>query len=133
MEEDIERYNQAKADGTLDKLYPKLTLQNSPKGSCIFDQNTGLPDSPVSEELKKEWEREFDIYFGQDQYGGFKAFTQDNVKTFINFLLAKQQEEFVKKVKGMLQTENHDDYYYGYNDALNDLLEDFADIKSKLK
>jgi hypothetical protein len=44
------------------------------------------------------------------------------------------QEEFVKKVKGMLMDDsNHHDYYYGYNDALNDLLEDFADIKSKLK
>ena len=88
------------------------------------------------EELKKEWREEFREYF--DKTLKPKKPTMANLDRelmvdFISKLLAKQQEEFVKKVKGMLMDDsNHDDYYYGYNDALNDLLEDFADIKSKL-
>jgi hypothetical protein len=48
-----------------------------------------------SEELKKEWEREFDSLFGKDKFHPFVA-NYAETKSFISSLLAKQQEEFVK-------------------------------------
>jgi hypothetical protein len=86
----------------------------------------------MSEELKKEFEANFLDGDSTEDCGG-ATFTASGVLDVLDFFLAKQQEEFVTKIKGMLMDDsNHNDYYYGYNDALNDLLEDFADIKSKL-
>jgi hypothetical protein len=90
----------------------------------------------MKEELKKECQT-----CGSDNCHAWEAELAElldenkptKIRDFVRFLLAKQQEEFVSKVRGMLMDDsNHNDYYYGYNDALNDLLEDFADIKSKL-
>jgi hypothetical protein len=107
----------------------------------VFDAVKGeaITQSSMSEELKKEWEREFEEKYADRPLfsileNGKMIKEYGNIISFISSLLAKQQEEFVKKVKGMLMDDsNHNDYYYGYNDALNDLLEDFADIKNKLK
>jgi hypothetical protein len=89
----------------------------------------------MSEELKKEWEEPINQLACDMFDRDFEVIPEKRQKLidYISFLLAKQQADFVKKVKCMLMDDsNHNDYYYGYNDALNDLLEDFADIKSKL-
>jgi len=64
--------------------------QNSPKGSCIFDPNTGLPNSPVSEELKKEWEKEFDDTF--PVFNEKCECANRDVKSFISSIQQKTYE-----------------------------------------
>jgi len=113
------------------------------KGNAKTDELTELVNAQFrGKKLFRDlsWEEQFDKDF---QFDGVTlkgnrhwkdGVKQNLVKQYIRKILAKQQEEFVKKIKGMLMDDsNHNDYYYGYNDALNDLLEDFADIKSKLK
>ena len=57
----------------------------------------------MSEELKKEWEGQFDLQFTKDSsYPGVRCLRSENpeeIKSFISSLLAKQQEEFVKIVE----------------------------------
>ena len=95
----------------------------------------------MSEELKKEWEREFDDFlFGlsiRSDYSSYiGSFHCAKIKEFINLLLAKQQEEFVK----ILESKRPDvcncvggEYnceHWGKHELIDDLL---ADIKSKIK
>jgi hypothetical protein len=96
---------------------------------CYDDGFKGSPCPHIEvEELKKEWERQFDEKFAGYWRG---QSIPDEIKFFINLLLAKQQEEFVKCIpeeKGM-SAEGNDVISWaktvGYNDCI-------ADIKSKL-
>jgi hypothetical protein len=66
----------------------------------------------MSEELKNEWEREFDKGeyssvaphdWNEDNIKGYNHFKED-VKSFISSLLAKQQEEMVEEIKKLADT-----------------------------
>jgi hypothetical protein len=67
-------------------------------------------DGVTPEELKKEWEIEFDEKFNAfpDNPVDYvvKKEVIDEIKSFISSLLAKQQEEFVK----MIDSKQEDDY-----------------------
>ena len=101
------------------------------------------------EELKKEWEREFDkiaglLIYAKDFGGKPETVWQTaKIKKFISFLLAKQQEEFVKMIPkyansvDLLSIEEfgeraritnllNENMVVGYNQCI-------ADIKSKIK
>jgi hypothetical protein len=88
----------------------------------------------MSEELKKEWSDEFDEKFNAfpDNPVDYvvKKEVIDEIKSFISFLLAKQQEEFVKMVGGLK--------YQPYDSTVDPFRQDgysacIADIKSKLE
>jgi DNA-binding ferritin-like protein (Dps family) len=96
----------------------------------------------LSQELKKEWEREFDLLWGLAPEGSLKQYKGQDVKDFIKILLAKQQEKFVKMIPkyansvDLLSIEEfgeraritnllNENMVVGYNCAI-------ADIKSKL-
>jgi hypothetical protein len=82
----------------------------------------------MSEELKKEWEIEFDATFEHTEVLiGRNYYSTDGkeLKSFISSLLAKQQEEFVKIIK-----EIEDGYSSEYGDGSKISI---ADIKNKLK
>jgi len=53
----------------------------------------------MSEELKKEWERQLEEEFNWTPLFGKSSGALKQMKVFISSLLAKQQEEFVKKVE----------------------------------
>ena len=81
----------------------------------------------MPEELKKEWEREFDDefpYLGEDSYD----LNRKGIKSFISSLLAKRQEEFVKMIDE-IPTEVPEYEYNDYDKGRKDFK---ADIKSKL-
>jgi len=111
----------------------------------------------MKEELKKEWEGQFDLLWGLDPEGSLKQYKGQDVKDFIKILLAKQQmptamtnSEWVEYGKKMgyhdywkdmtriaLQEEfvkiieqTQEKYWLKYEDARID--EALADIKSKL-
>jgi hypothetical protein len=100
----------------------------------------------MNEELKKEWESSFDKEFNEDFWywigEGIKQERDEKVlkiKDFIRFLLAKQQEEFVKElatIKRWVMTirdtnvcTEEDEYVIREKDLQRVL----ADFKSKLK
>jgi predicted nucleotide-binding protein (sugar kinase/HSP70/actin superfamily) len=94
----------------------------------------------MSEELKKEWEVQFENKVNnfefQDGFGG-DEFNQEKIKSFISEILAKQQEEFVKIVIEIIKEYGNKPHRnVGIvskcsccGSTLDDLL---ADIKSKL-
>jgi hypothetical protein len=86
-------------------------------------------------ELKKEWEREFDEKFKTFTFKGksepslfAQTVVYEDVKSFISFLLARQQEEFVKRIEDEAVK-----VCKGDDDCIDTFSEIFADIKSKLK
>jgi hypothetical protein len=99
----------------------------------------------VSEELKKEWEREFDEkfdYTAQENIDGYSILvdkedslpmSKEQLLDFINLFLTKQQEEFVKclpnpKIHSLpdgVNSPHETEHDRGWNDCI-------ADIKSKL-
>ena len=88
----------------------------------------------MNEELKKEWADELEelIYQRYDVIDS-KANGFQDVKSFISFLLAKQQEEFVKMIPipkmhslpDGVNSPHETEHDRGWNDCI-------ADIKSKL-
>ena len=86
----------------------------------------------MSEELKKEWEREFDDIIEHlplmDNSRNLNNKWKKKFKSFISSLLAKQQEEFVKMIEDRM-VDGYSDLSKYKNDILGELL---ADIKSKL-
>jgi hypothetical protein len=90
----------------------------------------------MSEELKKEWEEDlaFNFTFLHEIKHDKLGDAYDRVKSFISFLLAKQQEEFVKMIKNRTGVIAYADTDKGTVERIlisrDDLL---ADIKSKLK
>lgn len=78
-----------------------------------------------SEQLKKEWEKEFERIFCHSKYDTLLPSQQENLKVFISQLLAKQQEEFVKMITDLQNSDRFDE--------CGDYWQALADIKSKLK
>ena len=69
----------------------------------------------MSEELKKERSEQFDEKFYDIDCPGFSEHTvkcaeYKNIKQFISFLLAKQQEEFVKMIEAIEIVDSSDPY-----------------------
>jgi hypothetical protein len=109
-----------------------LNLDNNLKGTGNLGTKTPSVKLEVkSEELKKEWEIEFDEMFSDPIYS-IKSFgtedykyIEDDIKSFISSLLAKQQADFVEIVE---RVEKLNDSNGRYN-ACQEIL---ADIKSKI-
>jgi hypothetical protein len=79
-----------------------------------------------SEELKKEWEEQFDYDFVKINGENTIKIMKIYLKSFISSLLAKQQEEFVKMIDEI------EPYSLGDDSANRGYLQALADIKSKL-
>ena len=84
----------------------------------------------MNEELKKEWEIEFEVRYKSNENYVFDEVTFLDLKSFISSLLAKQQEEFVKilddvGLHGDFDSKTVHLAEFGYNQCI-------ADIKSKL-
>jgi hypothetical protein len=108
----------------------------------------------MNEELKKEWEKQLldlkcingAMYFGSVEDDSCNCKTRcQNEQTFehateeligfISSLLAKQQADFVKRIMKMIIMKNYEivDKEYGRIILAEDLFQELADIKSKLK
>lgn len=91
----------------------------------------------MSEELKKEWEKEFEKKFFYDieryeKYTGLNI--EKELKSFISSLLTKQQEEFVKMVEAVcaeLYLTGNEPRSLDFRE-IEEYNQALADIKSKL-
>jgi hypothetical protein len=109
----------------MNETWQQINAQST--GDSSFSNHPGFSITQSSEELKKEWAREFEQEFGIH----FTPSELQFAKYFISSLLAKQQEEFVKcipeekKVEHLLKCKMCSPEC-GYNQCI-------ADIKNKIK
>lgn len=110
IEDSIRRYNQAKADGTLDEKFP------------VIGKLTSMTNTQLS-----EWEKEFDERFKDVEFlrgvpVNLPEETRQEIKSFISSLLSLQRRELAEKVEGMKLPSDYPQYNLGYNQALNDVV-----------
>jgi hypothetical protein len=88
----------------------------------------------MSEELKKEFEKAVTINIDMKPVLMYGKRATDEIADWWLKKLAKQQEEFVKRIMKIIIMKNFEiiDKEYGRIILAEDLFQEFADIKSKL-